>query len=51
MPRPGPRRPMVAVRLSPDVLARVDAAAAVAGVNRSEMIRRLIADGLEKGKR
>jgi metal-responsive CopG/Arc/MetJ family transcriptional regulator len=47
-PRPGPPMPVTPVRLSADLLARVDAAAAVVGVNRSEMIRRLIADGLEK---
>jgi metal-responsive CopG/Arc/MetJ family transcriptional regulator len=40
--------PVTPVRLSAVLLARVDAAAAVVGVNRSEMIRRLIADGLEK---
>ncbi len=42
MPRPGPRRPPVVVRLSPAGIAKVDELAAEAGVNRSEMIRRLL---------
>lgn len=43
MPRPGPRRPQVAVRLSADGIDALDALAADAGVNRSEMVRCLLA--------
>lgn len=43
MPRPGPRRPNTAVRISADGVRRVDELAEQAGVNRSEMIRRLLA--------
>ena len=44
MPRPGPRMPLVAVRLPAELLAAVDAAAAAAGVGRSELIRRIISE-------
>jgi metal-responsive CopG/Arc/MetJ family transcriptional regulator len=48
MPRPGPRRPQVAVRLADDVIAQVDRrSGAEAAGGRSEMIRRLIAYGLQ----
>ncbi len=50
MPRPGPRRPNTALRLSAEGVARVDDLARQAGLikgngepNRSEMIRRLLA--------
>ncbi len=43
MPRPGPRRPLVALRLSEDGVKRIDARASEAGVNRSEMIRAMLA--------
>jgi metal-responsive CopG/Arc/MetJ family transcriptional regulator len=46
MPRPGPRRPLVAVRLSEQGIAEVDRLAQAQGVNRSEMIRRLLAEAL-----
>jgi metal-responsive CopG/Arc/MetJ family transcriptional regulator len=46
MPRPGPRRPLVALRLGEEDLAEVDKLAAQSGVNRSEMIRRLIAEAI-----
>jgi hypothetical protein len=42
MPRPGPRRPYVGVRLSVDGLIYIDRLAAAAGVTRSEMIRQLL---------
>jgi hypothetical protein len=42
MPRPGPRRPLVALRLSNDEIAGIDAIAAEDGVSRSEAIRRLL---------
>lgn len=41
-PRPGPRRPLVAVRLSDGEIARIDAIAASDGISRSEAIRRLL---------
>jgi hypothetical protein len=55
MPRPGPRLPLVALRLSPEVLATVDLiAAAEAGPgeepNRSETIRGLLTEAL-RGRR
>lgn len=43
MPRPGPRRPLVAVRLSTSGIEYIDKRAAEEGVNRSEMIRRMLA--------
>lgn len=43
MPRPGPRRPLVALRLSEQGIARIDLRAEKAGVNRSEMIRAMLA--------
>jgi hypothetical protein len=39
MPRPGPRRPVVALRLADDVRAMVEARAEGAGINLSEQIR------------
>jgi metal-responsive CopG/Arc/MetJ family transcriptional regulator len=47
MPRPGPRRPLVAVRLSTTGLAVIDAMAEQEGVNRSEMIRTLLAEAVQ----
>lgn len=46
MPRPGPRRPLVALRLGNEVTATVDRLAEQDGVNRSEMIRKLIAEAI-----
>lgn len=43
MPRPGPRRPLVALRMSDEGVAHVDKLAAAAAVTRSEMIRRMLA--------
>ena len=42
MPRPGPRRPYVALRLGEDVLAWVDTEAERRGLNRSEMLRLML---------
>lgn len=42
MPRPGPRRPVIALRLGAEGLALVDERAEREGVNRSEMIRRMV---------
>lgn len=50
MPRPGPRRPLVCVRMSEDDIALIDAYAEREGVNRSEMIRRLVIQALENGR-
>ena len=53
MPRPGPRRPLIALRFDPDVLARVDQLAETEGLtrdggdpNRSEAVRLLVAYAL-----
>ena len=43
MPRPGPRRPLVALRLSEQGIERIDQRAKAAGVSRSEMMRALMA--------
>ena len=43
MPRPGPRRPLVAIRLSEQGIEHIDERAAEVEVNRSEMIRRMLA--------
>ena len=48
MPRPGPRRPQIAVRLAEEEVARIDHLAEQADVNRSEMIRRLLAEELDR---
>lgn len=42
MPRPGPRRPLICIRLGEAETAEIDELAESAGVNRSEMIRRLL---------
>lgn len=42
MPRPGPRRPPTVVRLSTEGLTLIDRLAAETGMNRSEMIRRML---------
>jgi hypothetical protein len=48
MPRPGPRREYVAVRLKPEALAAVqELAQAETGDNLSEMIRKLLAEAME----
>lgn len=39
MPRPGPRRPLVAFRLSDEGVEAVDAIATERGITRSEAIR------------
>jgi metal-responsive CopG/Arc/MetJ family transcriptional regulator len=46
MPRPGPRRPLVAIRMSDEGIAYVDQLAEEAGVNRSEMIRTLLKEAI-----
>lgn len=46
MPRSGPRRPNIGVRLSAEGVAYIDELAKVEKVNRSEMIRRLLAEAV-----
>ena len=46
MSRPGPRRPQVAFRISLEERASVDRWAQVAGINRSDMLRLMIAYAL-----
>jgi metal-responsive CopG/Arc/MetJ family transcriptional regulator len=46
MPRPGPRRPQVAIRLSEEKIAEIDAFAEAEKANRSEIIRRLVDEAL-----
>lgn len=41
-PRPGPRRPQVAIRISEAGIEAIDDLATQAGVTRSEMARRLL---------
>lgn len=48
MPRPGPRRPLIAIRISEEGRAHIDKRAAEEGINRSEMIRRLLAYAASK---
>jgi hypothetical protein len=43
MPRPGPRRPLVAIRLATDEIAWLDQRAEAEGLNRSEVVRRALA--------
>ena len=40
--------PAINLRLPPELLARLDAAAAAAGVTRAVLVRVLIAEGLER---
>ena len=47
MPRPGPRRPLVAFRLSGAEVGDLDALANHAGVTRSDVIRALISAALK----
>jgi hypothetical protein len=42
MPRPGPRRPLVAIKLAQDGIDWIDQRAAEQGTNRSEMIRLML---------
>lgn len=46
MPRTGPRRPLVAIRLSEEGIAYIDQLAEQEGVNRSEMIRILLKEAI-----
>lgn len=46
MPRPGPRRPLVALRLGDQEIAEVDRLAADEGVTRSALIRRWIHEAI-----
>lgn len=46
MPRSGPRRVIVGVRLKADAIAYIDTLAEAQGVNRSEMIRLLLAEAV-----
>jgi hypothetical protein len=46
MPRPGPERQIVAMRLDAGTIAAIDEAAARLELNRSETIRRILAVGL-----
>lgn len=46
MPRPGPRRPLVAFRLGQPDLEALDERAACEAVDRSEMLRRMVAYAL-----
>lgn len=48
MPRPGPRRPLVAVRISDEGIAEIDELAGARGVKRSEQIRLMIAYAAER---
>lgn len=48
MPRPGPRRPYVALRLDAAALAWVDEQAAARGLNRSQMLRLMLSFAQEQ---
>ena len=48
MPRPGPRRPYVALRLDAAALAWVDEQAAARGLNRSQMLRLMLSYAQER---
>jgi hypothetical protein len=51
LPRPGPRRPLVAVRLATEEITAVDALAEQRGVNRSDVIRDAIHRELKRAER
>ena len=46
MPRTGPRRVMIGVKLLPTAIAYIDELAKAEGVNRSEMVRRLLSEAV-----
>lgn len=46
MPRTGPRRVIVGVRLKAEAIAYIDELAKAEKVNRSEMVRRLLAEAV-----
>jgi hypothetical protein len=48
MPRPGPRRPLVALKLSEEGIAWIDTLAAERGMNRSEALRLCLAYAQQK---
>lgn len=48
MPRPGPRRPLVALRLAEEEIEKLDELAEEAGGGRSAIIRTFIEQGLER---
>lgn len=48
MPRPGPRRSLVALRLGEDEIEKIDELAEAAGGGRSAIIRTFIEQGLER---
>lgn len=50
-PRPGPRRPIVGIRISDAGIQAIDALAKAENVNRSEMIRRLLSEALTARQR
>lgn len=47
MPRPGPRRPALALRVSQEGMDALDALAEKAGASRSEMGRRLLSAAIK----
>ena len=46
-PRPGPRRPVVCIRLAEAGIALVDEYARARGVSRSEMVRILLSEAID----
>jgi hypothetical protein len=51
-PKPGGKDPAITVRLPRDVITQIDATAEIAGVSRSDAVRKLVDLGLKvKGKR
>lgn len=51
MPRPGPRRVMIGVKLYPEAIAYIDKLAEAEGVTRSEMVRRLLAEAVSSRRK
>lgn len=48
MPRPGPRRPVLMLRIGEEDLAELERLAERDRVNRSEIVRRLVKYGMER---
>lgn len=46
MPRPGPRRPLMSLRVDAETLTTLDDLAARLGVTRSDLVRRMIEKAL-----
>lgn len=47
MPRPGPRRPNIGIRMGDDLVARLDQVADKHGISRSDVVRMMLEYALD----